>query len=405
MIEEYKENITNLKNKLNALDPSSDDLDYLFELQVEIMKSIFEQEDKIKATKQQIKELKYFLRKARLNKDDSKKIKDKIDELKAEIKNCKKIAYIYRCIGDGIVFKFISKWNLKRFLYEVDSPEVKSDAGSLSNKDGLKNELALVHNAIENDVPAILTDLTNVIRHGDVCLLGGAAPYVIEVKSSQNKNKRVERQLKAINQIHDYLSNDVADIGGVESMRRVELNHEEIHYNHILNELVVNSGSQSPLKVSPEKGLYYIAIDTTLDTETDYEELFLGIEKPIPFMLNTAKNDEAWGNYYPFTLSIKSSKSLYKFINGDVFIIVIIDFAVIEMEVQKLGLDVEPVFDGAIALALSKKVDGFDEPFRFLVSEHYFGRLAYEFLSLEWFFKELIPNVKTIEEELLSQIA
>lgn len=226
MIEEFKENITNLKNKLNALDSSSDDLNYLFELQIEIMKSIFEQEDKIKATKQQIKELKSFLRNARSNKDDSKKTKDKIDGLKSEIKNCQKIAYIYRCIGDGIVFKFISKWNLKRFLYEVDSPEVKSDAGSLSNKDGLKNELALVHNAIENNVPAILTDLTNVIRHGDVCLLGAPDPYVIEVKSSQNKNKRVERQLKAINQIHDYLANDVADIGGVESMRRVALNHE-----------------------------------------------------------------------------------------------------------------------------------------------------------------------------------
>lgn len=307
MIEEFKENITNLKNKLNALDSSSDDLNYLFELQIEIMKSIFEQEDKIKATKQQIKELKSFLRNARSNKDDSKKTKDKIDGLKSEIKNCQKIAYIYRCIGDGIVFKFISKWNLKRFLYEVDSSEVKSDAGSLSNKDGLKNELALVHNAIENNVPAILTDLTNVIRHGDVCLLGAPDPYVIEVKSSQNKNKRVERQLKAINQIHDYLANDVADIGGVESMRRVALNHEEIHYNRILNELIVNSDYQSPLKVSPEKGIYYIAIDTTLDTETDDEELFQSIEKPITFMLNTAKNDEAWGNYYPFTLSIKSS--------------------------------------------------------------------------------------------------
>ncbi|EGQ8449668.1 hypothetical protein ACRTEU_23815 [Vibrio alginolyticus] len=176
MIEEYKENIINLKNKLNALDSSSDDLDHLFKLQIEIMKSIFEQEDKIKATKQQIKDLKSFLRKARLNKDDSKKTKDKIGELKSEVKSCQKIAYLYRCIGDGIVFKYISKWNLKRFLYEIDSSEVKSDAGSLSNKDGLKNELALVHNAIANDIPAILNDLTNVIRHGDVCLLGAPDP-------------------------------------------------------------------------------------------------------------------------------------------------------------------------------------------------------------------------------------
>ncbi|HCH6157136.1 TPA: hypothetical protein NK235_002813 [Vibrio parahaemolyticus] len=404
MIEENKDNLIRLKEKLNALEPQSDDLKPLFELQCDILKCILEQEDKIKETKTKFKETKAYLRKARLSKNDAKIVKGKMGELEEEIKDRQKLAYIYRCIGDGIVFKFISKWNLKRFFYEVDSPDVKSDAGSLGNKDGLKNELGLVYEAIEHDVPAVLNDLTNVIRHGDVCLLGADDPHVIEVKSSQNKNKRVERQISAINKIHDYLSNDVADIAGVEDMRRVELSAEEVHFNDVINELIENSGAQSLARVSPEEGIFYVAIDTKLEGKTNYDEVFKSVEKPMGFMLNTFKNDLLWDNYYPFTLSIQSPESFYRFVNGDVFIIVMIDLAVMERKAKQLSLDTELVFDGAMALYFSKELDGLGEPFGFCVSEHYFGRLGFEFLSVDWFFKELEANTQLMEEHILKQM-
>ncbi|TQQ28736.1 hypothetical protein FLL66_13975 [Vibrio cholerae] len=404
MIEENKDNLIRLKEKLNALEPQSDDLKPLFELQCDILKCILEQEDKIKETKTKFKETKAYLRKARLSKNDAKIVKGKMGELEEEIKDRQKLAYIYRCIGDGIVFKFISKWNLKRFFYEVDSPDVKSDAGSLGNKDGLKNELGLVYDAIEHDVPAVLNDLTNVIRHGDVCLLGADDPHVIEVKSSQNKNKRVERQISAINKIHDYLSNDIADIAGVEDMRRVELSAEEVHFNDVINELIENSSAQSLARVSPEEGIFYAAIDVNLEEKTDYDEIFKSVEKPMGFMLNTFKNDLLWDNYYPFALSIQSPESFYRFVNGEVFIIVMIDLAVMERKARQVGLDTELVFDGSMALLFSKELVGFDEPLRFVISEHYFGRLGFEFLSLDWFFKELEPKIPLMEEHTLKQL-
>ncbi|MBY7798687.1 hypothetical protein KW430_07475 [Vibrio fluvialis] len=404
MIEENKDNLIRLKEKLNDLDPQSDDLKPLFELQCDILKCILEQEDKIKDTKAEIKNSKANLRKARLSKNDAKIVKDKIGELKEEVKDRQKLNYIYRCIGDGIVFKFISKWNLKRLFYEVDSPDIKSDAGSLGNKDGLKNEFGLVYDAIEHDVPAVLNDLTNVIRHGDVCLMGDSDPYVIEVKSSQNKNKRVERQVSAINKIHDYLSNDVADIGGVEDMRRVELSAEEVHFNDVINELVEQSAIQSPARASPEEGIIYVAIDTTLEKETDYGEVFKGIEKPMLFTLNHTKNEQAWDNYYPFTLSIQAPESFYRFVNGEVFIIIMIDLAVMERKAKQLGLDTEIVFDGATALFFSKELAGIDELLRLCTSEHYFGRLGFEFLSLDWFFKELESIIPFMEEHILKQV-
>lgn len=48
--------------------------------------------------------------------------------------------------------------------------------------------------ACDNKVPALLHDITMSIRHGDVSLLGKDEPFIIEMKSSSNTNKRVERQ-------------------------------------------------------------------------------------------------------------------------------------------------------------------------------------------------------------------
>ena len=48
------------------------------------------------------------------------------------------------------------------------------------------NELVLLDSALKHNVPALLVDLTNTIRHGDVCLMGESDPYLIEAKASKN---------------------------------------------------------------------------------------------------------------------------------------------------------------------------------------------------------------------------
>lgn len=402
MITSNKDAIIDFKGRLNAIDVQSNDFQKLIELQVDLLKQIIKQEDSIKALKIEIKDNKSILRKGRLSKNDSKKIKEKISNLKADVKEIQKLIYVYKCFGDGIVFKYIRKWNLKRFLYEIDSPKVKSDAGSLSNKDGLGNELGMLLEATKNKVPAILNDLTNVIRHGDICLLGAQDPYVIEVKSSQNTNKRVERQIDAINKIHNYLSEDTADIAGFDDLKRIDLNNEEVHFNKQFNKLFSDLNGQSLAKISPENGIHYVAVNTNSGNEINYNEAFEGIEKPMPFLLNDTKNEKEWGNYYPFTLSIKSPDSLYKFINGDVFVFVVLDFSVIEEKSKEMGFDVEFVFDGAMALKFIKSEEN-EGSIAFAISEHFFGRVPYEFLSLDWLFDEIKPKFKLIENDILSK--
>jgi len=123
-------------------------------------------------------------------------------------------------------------------MYENDSPNVKQNSGFIGGKKGIAREFSLVLAAQKYGVPAILSDLTNTIRHGDVCLLGADDPHLIEVKSSQNINKRTERQIESIKNIHGYLDSDVGNVSGFKGMKRVSLEYDEIHFNDVINKAI-----------------------------------------------------------------------------------------------------------------------------------------------------------------------
>lgn len=385
LVRYYKRRILTFKRKLDSIDPESSDLQPLLDFQSYLIKQIVRDEKRLKRRKDELVTLKRGLRDKDLGKREAKKLKDLIKKRKESIAGNKYLLYLWRCFGDGLAFKFISKWNLKRFLYEADSSEIKQTSGNIGGKDGLEHELALLIDAIKNNVPAILCDLTNVIRHGDLCLLGASDPVVIEVKSSKNRNKRVERQFEAIEKIHKYLREDVGEVGGVESMQRVELHGEERHHGDEFNKALDLSKDSPYIKLNPEKGLYYIVLNTA--HEKDYDEIFEGIENAVVYMLNQAKTEQHWDNYYPFVLSIKDPNNLYRFISGDIYALVAISRAVLKDMASDIGYELEFSEYENESFIFSKSIDGYDEPFRAIVSEHFSGRLGLEFMTLEWFFE------------------
>lgn len=395
----YKNQIIDLKNKLNKINPTDDNFDLLIDLQLNILKQILNTEKRISSKKNKLKRLKVELHKSRLPKESSNKVKEKITKTNNRIKEYEFLLYVWRCFGDGIAFKYISKWNLKRLMYEVGSPDVKQDSGFLTGKKGIKNELSLLLSAADHGVPALLCDLTNTIRHGDVCLLGAADPHVIEAKSSKNSNKRVERQISAIKKIHDYLESDEGDIGGSPGMKRVEFELDEVHFNDVINETIDRSLHGKSNRKNPENGLYYIV--RNLSYSIDYDELFAGIEEPIFFMLNQSKNEQTWGNYYPFTLSLKSPEALYAFLKGDIYIIVVIDGVVLRQYAKNIGYDIEFIMDGTSGFCFLKEIEGIDEPLRVIASDHFFGRISHEFLSMKWFIDSQQQNLSEIEDYFL----
>ena len=185
LVKHYRRHIVILKNKLDSIDPESSNLQPLLEFQSYLIKQIVRDEKRLSIRKNELMALKRDLRGKRLGKRESKVLKGLIKRRKESIAGNKYLLYLWRCFGDGLVFKFISKWNLKRFLYEADSAEIKQKSGSIHGKDGLEQELDLLMDAIKSNVPAVLCDLTNVIRHGDepprlfrrpVCLSQAASP-------------------------------------------------------------------------------------------------------------------------------------------------------------------------------------------------------------------------------------
>ncbi len=396
LIKYYKRRILTFKNKLDGIDPESSNLQPLLDFQLYLIKQIVRDEKRLKRRKDELVALKRGLRDKGLGKREAKAVKGLIKRRKESIAGNKYLLYLWRCFGDGLVFKFISKWNLNRFLCEADSAEIKQASGNIGGKDGLEQELAFLIDVIKNNVPAVLCDLTNVIRHGDLCLLGASDPAVIEVKSSKNRNKRVERQLESIRKIHKYLEEDVGEVGGVEGMKRVELHDEERHHGKAFNKALDLSKDRPYVKLNPEKGLHYIVLNT--DHEKDFDEVFKGLEKPVMYMLNEAKTEQRWDNYYPFVLSIKDPTNLYRFIAGDVYVLVAISSVVLKDMASDIGYDLE-VSDN-VAFIFSKPIDGCDEPFRSIVSEHFSGRLGLEFMTLEWFFE----NEKKLLGDMEAQV-
>jgi hypothetical protein len=208
MIARHVRAVDALIRKLRALESSKTDLALLLGLQLELVRRIKSSEKAIKNNQGRIAATKRILKTERRSKAEALKLKASIRRAEKALDNHKWMLFIWRTVGDAVAFLYLDKWAIKPLMYEVESRAVKQSAGFLTGKLGLRNELRLLRRVVGDGVPALLTDLTNCIRHGDLCLLVGPDPRLVEVKSSGMTNSRVGRQLGNIRSIHDYHATD-----------------------------------------------------------------------------------------------------------------------------------------------------------------------------------------------------
>ena len=203
----------------------------LLSLQGELLRRISHTEARIAEFRSRWQASRTQIRGGRLPKRDTVRLKQKLAATGKRLKQFQWLLFVWRCFGDGIAFTYLDKWAMKPLLYNVQNPCAKEKAGNILGKEGLKSEIALLREAIKFGVPTLLTDLTNSIRHGDLCLLSGSDPHLLEVKSSKNSNQRVSRQIDSISSIHSYLAADEAfNVRGTPHIRRVELAIPERNY-------------------------------------------------------------------------------------------------------------------------------------------------------------------------------
>jgi hypothetical protein len=141
--------------------------------------------------------------------------------LENRIEGFRTCAYIWRCFGDAIAFLYMDKFALKQALYSTESIAAKQDAGFIAGKVGLANEIAVLDELLNQRVPALLVDLTNTIRHGDICLMGKSDPYLIEVKASKNLDRRGKKQKRSLQKLRAFYETDRASgLRGFAEVRR-----------------------------------------------------------------------------------------------------------------------------------------------------------------------------------------
>ncbi|MNR84320.1 hypothetical protein D3C72_151180 [compost metagenome] len=393
MVARYKRSINQATTMLQIIIKKKLTADALVDFQLFLLQKIKDGERGISRCKEIAKTLRLEKANDRPTRERSKAIDQEIKKIEDKQEQYKYIIYIWKCFGDSIPFHFCDKYALKHLLYD-DQYHVKETAGFISGKDGLKNEILFLKEAAKHDVPAVLCDLTNTLRHGDVCLLGASDPFPIEIKSSPKLSSRGAKQVRSIFEINSFFVNDKAEnfrnIGPV--LRRELIGREKNHLT-VINECIARSYSEGTSIVSPEKGIHYGVITTFRE----------GVLDPVANMytqmiiLNDFKNMMSWHPYIPFTLLL-DPQHVYRFINGDITILIFLDLQIFKRKFKKAGMHINFLEDHHWYAQISETGDISKGGFR--VSRQSFLRLAFEFQSFSWALKQNKKHLRMFLEEI-----
>lgn len=384
MIERNKVNLGKAALLLHSLKDDPERLDVLLELHRLLIRRISATERAIIRLKGVIAKKKKSLSRDRLPKSQSKAVKALIKSAKDRIDQHRNLMFLWKCFGDGIANIYFDKYSLKQTFYSVEDYSTKEDAGFLTGKEGFRLEWRMIRTAIDGGKPILLCDITNVLRHGDICLMMGSDPFMIEVKSSRNRNERVDRQLEHLQSLSKFLDEDGADkFRGFQNVRRVAFDSVEINHTTALNAAINRSYAEGTVTVSPEPGLYYVI------SSGDFDGAKLSsvpIDTCIFFLINKTKTERGWAPYYPFTLSFNPEHVL-GFIKGEINVVVFVDLKEVQSQFLAHGLYATIINDGTWFLGLARTLGApINEISR--VSEHLFWRIPLEFQSLSWFVNE-----------------
>lgn len=300
--------------------------------------------------------------------------------------------YYWKTIGDSIAHLYCDRFALKHVYYCVENFNVRSDSGFISDSSGFQLELFFLRKSLDNGLPAVLCDLTNTIRYGDLCFLIDDDPKIIEIKSSNTKSRRRNRQLRNLKKLESfYQSSGPISFRGFPLVQRVALKDQlvtfEVEFNSCIDAAYENGYSVR----SPEPGVWYLAISDADRGTVDDAFREVHAEKPWVCTLNGEKQNRVWAPYRPFSLLIRSKKALYDFVLGRLFLITVLDLAEIERLVQEMGwtpkIDTESPYLVEASRDLGEQVK---------ISEDFLKRSFLEALSLSWIVKESLEKIDEV---------
>jgi hypothetical protein len=359
----------------DAFDATPRQLQALKSLQKLLIKEIIRAERKIRRSKSILKTLEAAA-------------PETTAQLEDRIEGYRHLAYIWRCFGDAIAFLFMDKFALKQTFFNTHNLNAKQDAGFLADKEGLSRELMVMEKFLSKGIPALISDLTNTIRHGDVCVMIGPEPYLIEVKSG-TIDRRGRRQKNSIHQLMEFFKTDEAEgLRGLGKIRRVAHSEGEVVYVDSMNECIRAAMKSGAAWRSPEDGLYYIAVT---EGRIGFDEIVgeLKLNRAAVFYLNEFKAKRSWSPYSPFTLSIRDRDALFRFIWGELYLTVIYDLDALRQLAESDGVKIEFQPPGSDYVFELTRIGGEG---RIGLASQVFSRLAFDFTSPAWLLRETIGH-------------
>ncbi len=341
-----------------------------------------------------------------------------ISETEKEIRNAKKakhdprgwqyVRYNFLCLGDCLAFLYIDRFALKQTYFDVATVNPKQSGGFISGKAGHEEEIKLLENAISHNVPAVLCDITNVLRYGDICLLGASDPVPIEVKSSKTKDRRSKRQKSKLRELFDFLAEDRAqDFRGIPGTTvRTEFSEPPKLFASELQvavEEAIREGTKS-FEVDECLRVMVIAQD-----DPDYDKLFGGGQssRVLVNSVNQIKTNMLWGCYYPYALTLSEPAAYEGFVRGEVHIFTLLDMEAFEEKLASEGvrLTVEAnEYDIQCNIHFADlSID--DQEAYFIIGEHMMCRIWTDFLCPSWIVQNSISLVRNHAEAMREALA
>lgn len=376
---------------LSVLVEDAEKLEVLLALQRFLVQRIKSRERGIARARKIEKRLRASLRKDRLDRDRSTQVKQLLAGCSLLIDRSRHWIFIWKCFGDGIACIYQSPYNLKLLLYDKDY-KVKQDAGFITGKEGFDLEWKILEASIREGHAAVLSDLTNMIRVGDICYLGGVDPWPVEIKGSKTTGARAARQQQLIKEVAAFFENDGAEkFKGLHNVERHAM-PDGPDYRNLMNDCIRQASADGISIISPEPGLHYVAI-TAVEEVGKLDPLF----RPW-VLLRTLTADPGWIPCLPFTLTLEQD-NLIPFIARKVSVFVLTDMEHLKSLFLQHGSHATMIMDGQSAIQLCIAPDDLMRGV-VRISEIHFGRVALEFQSLAWFAKENAINQEERERSM-----
>lgn len=363
------------------------------EIQEQLLYRIGRAEHQVRMIRKENKSIKRALAQPGASREVARKAKAKNQAGYEKIEGQQILISVLRSIGDSIAFIYGDRWDLKQMVQ-------KEASGFLTGKRGVRLERKIFRKAFEIGATVVLNDLTHTLRHGDIAVFrpdlwpdGGSPCLLIEVKSGRGGDAaRASRQMTAIKRMIDYLSTDKREAENGQ-WQRISVAQEPQYHFADATRLMCNLPQAGWLMEEVEPGLHYVLIDSAYK-EMSYDTIFGKVfsrGKPLMICVNDMKNQTL--GYYPFPLSIEDPEALFRFYNGAfvMFVIVYLEqvnerLAKYSLQVTSSGNDEYPWMVSPIGVDVPNNED------ISYVGYHPIGRLAAEFLRLDWLLDNMVAG-------------